>query len=214
MEVQRHDIRTRDGHRLDAELARPDDPTWGVVLVHPHPQFGGSMHNHVIDALFTAMPEYGATVMRFNFRGVGTSQGTFDDGNAERLDLLAAVETVSELLGRDAHGVIVAGYSFGADIALALDHLSIAGWWAVVPPLSVHPPDAYLAAHDERPKRVLIAENDEFNPPAQAQSKLAGWTNLEAATLPGVGHMLDNQGPALVKDLASFAERVRAPAPG
>ena len=131
MQAERHDIRTRDGHRLDGELARPESPSWGVVLTHPHPQYGGSMHNHAIEALFAAMPQHGAATFRFNFRGVGTSQGSFDHGDAERLDVLAAVETVSELLGRDAHGVVLAGYSFGADVALALDHLSIAGWWVV-----------------------------------------------------------------------------------
>ncbi|MDH3704773.1 MAG: hypothetical protein OES57_01825 [Acidimicrobiia bacterium] len=208
MQVERHDIRTRDGHRLDAELATPAEPTWGLVLAHPHPQYGGSMHNHVIETLFRAMPDHGAVAMRLNFRGVGTSQGSFDDGNAERLDLLAAVETVSELLGRDAHGVILAGYSFGADIALAIDHLSISGWWAVAPPLSVHPADAYLAATDPRPKRVLVPELDEFNPPAQAQPKLADWVNVDPATLPGTGHMLENQGPVLVTDLAAFADLV------
>ena len=148
--------------------------------------------------------------MRLNFRGVGTSQGSFDDGHAERLDLLAAVETVSELLGRDAHGVILAGYSFGADVALAIDHLSVAGWWVVAPPLAVHSADEYLAAGDPRPKRVLVPENDEFNPPAKAQPVLAAWVNVEPATLPGATHMLENQGPALVSDLAAFAERIAA----
>ncbi|MDH4171405.1 MAG: hypothetical protein OEW42_17625 [Acidimicrobiia bacterium] len=208
MEPQRHDIRTRDGHRLDAELAMPRQPRWGLVLTHPHPQYGGSMHNEVIDALFRAMPDHGAVCLRFNFRGVGTSQGEFDDGRAERLDVLAAVETVSGLLGREAQGVIVAGYSFGADVALALDHLSIAAWWAVAPPLAIHADDDFLAARDERPKRILVPELDEFNPPERAREKMADWINVEPATLPGVGHMLENQGPTLVADLAAFAAKL------
>lgn len=209
MEPMRHDIKTRDGHRLDAEMARPDEPTWGVVIAHPHPEYGGSMHNDVVDALFRAMPAHGAISFRFNFRGVGTSQGAFDQGQGERLDVLAAVETISEMLGRDAHGVVLAGYSFGADVVLSLDHLSVSGWWAVAPPLAINAGgEPFLAAADGRPKRILVPENDEFNPPDQARATLAGWTNVEPATLPGTNHVLAGQGPTLVADLAAFARRL------
>src|SRR5687767_6561224 len=74
-------ITTDDGLTLEAELAPADrTPRAGMVLCHPHPQYGGSMRSLVISALFDALPAAGVTCLRFNFRGVENSEGFYDEG--------------------------------------------------------------------------------------------------------------------------------------
>src|SRR5205807_6967937 len=85
-------LKTADGLVLEGELAVPDEPWAAAVLAHPHPQFGGNMRSIVIGALFAALPSAGVAALRFNFRGVESSGGSFDDGRSERLDVVAAVD--------------------------------------------------------------------------------------------------------------------------
>ena len=128
-------LHTSDGVVLEGELARAEPtPRAGAVLCHPHPQYGGTMRSIVIGALFEALPSAGITCLRFNFRGVEGSTGTFDAGKGERVD---AATAVAELSGALPPGVplVLVGWSFGADIALALRDAAIAAWFAVAPPL-------------------------------------------------------------------------------
>lgn len=105
--------------RLESLLEEPDPNQKiinAVVICHPHPQFGGTMHNKVVYRMARAARNNGSAVLRFNFRGVGTSSGTYDGGLGEQDDLRAAM-----LYMRERHpGVplLVAGFSFGARIAL------------------------------------------------------------------------------------------------
>jgi hypothetical protein len=89
-----------------------------VAICHPHPRFGGSMENNVVIALTDALCDAGVAVLRFNFRGVGGSEGAFDRGAGEVDDAIAAVESLSihprVLPGR----IGIVGYSFGAWMAL------------------------------------------------------------------------------------------------
>ena len=83
-----------------------------VVLCHPLSTEGGSMHNKVVTMAARSLRELGATTVRFNFRGVGESSGTFDHGNGERGDLLAVAAWVREQRPQD--DLWLAGFSFGA----------------------------------------------------------------------------------------------------
>jgi alpha/beta superfamily hydrolase len=106
------------GASLEAALQMPSDAArHGVVVVcHPHPLYGGSMHNNVVNALCDAALQEGLAALRFNFRGVGASSGTHTGGAGEEDDVIAAIETASqEVDGRAAIGL--AGYSFGASMA-------------------------------------------------------------------------------------------------
>ncbi|MDH3682045.1 MAG: hypothetical protein OEV40_19075, partial [Acidimicrobiia bacterium] len=97
--TNRFEIETTDGVSLEAEAAAPGDgppPSGAVVACHPHPLYGGSMHANVVDALFRTLPGLGAAVLRFNFRGAGSSGGIHDEGRAERLDVEAAVAAAKE----------------------------------------------------------------------------------------------------------------------
>ena len=88
----------------------------GVVICHPHPLYGGSMHNNVVEALEEGFLQSGFTTLRFNFRGVGQSEGSYDDGDGEVQDAIAACGYMRHILGGDAP-LVLAGYSFGAWIA-------------------------------------------------------------------------------------------------
>jgi alpha/beta superfamily hydrolase len=98
-------LTTTDGIRLEAQIDVPDGVHGAVVLCHPHPLYGGSMHDGVPDALFRALPARGIAAIRFNFRGVGASTGTHDKGDAERHDVAAAIDALVAAL--DARGLDV-----------------------------------------------------------------------------------------------------------
>ena len=83
---------------------------YSVVITHPHSLMGGNMHNNVVISAWDAAVQQGLSVLRFNFRGVDRSSGSFDEGNGEIHDIAAAVEYVKK-------PVIIIGYSFGAWVA-------------------------------------------------------------------------------------------------
>ena len=87
-----------------------------VVLSHPHPQHGGTMHNKIVTIMERAMRELGLRTVRFNFRGVGRSEGVFDDGYGETDDLFALTEWVRRT--REDDQLWLGGFSFGAYVAL------------------------------------------------------------------------------------------------
>ena len=83
----------------------------GVVISHPHPQMGGSMINNVVESTVSAFFKNGFSTLRFNFRGVGASEGSYDGGRGEQDDVRGAVACLREKGKRD---IMLAGYSFGA----------------------------------------------------------------------------------------------------
>lgn len=83
----------------------------GVVITHPHPLYGGEMHNPVVDALKNVYADQGYSTLRFNFRGAGASEGTHDNGRGEQQDVLACIKFL-KAAGIESYDL--AGYSFGA----------------------------------------------------------------------------------------------------
>ena len=90
-----------------------------AIVLHPHPQFGGTMNNRVVYALHYAFYNMGFTVLRFNFRGVGRSQGEYDQGQGELTDAATALDYVQQL-NPNAPFAWVGGFSFGAWIGMQL----------------------------------------------------------------------------------------------
>ncbi len=90
-----------------------------ALLLHPHPQFGGTMNNQIIYQMYYAFAERGFSVLRFNFRGVGRSQGSFDHGSGELSDAASAMDW-AQALNPDARACWIAGVSFGAWIGMQL----------------------------------------------------------------------------------------------
>ena len=102
--------------RLEALLnAGAENPAYAAVVAHPHPLFGGTMHNKVVFHAMKALNGFGIPVLRFNFRGVGTSQGEHDQGRGEVEDVRAALEYMKQSFNVP---LIFAGFSFGAATGL------------------------------------------------------------------------------------------------
>ncbi|MDE0614938.1 MAG: alpha/beta fold hydrolase [bacterium] len=182
-------LATADGLSLEAQWAVPAGPRNRVVIAHPHPQYGGNMHSLVVSTLFTHLVGSGCAVLRFNFRGVGGSEGEHDFGEGEQLDVRAAVDALAAV-GNEECPLVLAGWSFGADMALTCDAPELAGWFLVAPPLRVVNADRFKAAGDPRPKWLAVPERDQFNPPDEAQSTVADWTNAEIHPIGGADHFL------------------------
>ena len=106
--------------RLEGVLALPDGggPHPGVVVCHPHPQYGGDMDNNVVQIICAALHALGIAMLRFNFRGVGRSGGAYNGGRGEAEDAAAALRHLEALPEIDPGRVGLAGYSFGAAVAL------------------------------------------------------------------------------------------------
>ena len=109
------------GTELEGRLHFPDGeelPIGGVAVCHPHPQYGGDMDNTVVIEIVRALLDRGIAAMRFNFRGVGNSQGSYGGGTKERMDAIAAMNAVANNDLAPLKQVGLAGYSFGGGVAL------------------------------------------------------------------------------------------------
>jgi uncharacterized protein len=104
---------------LEGMIAKPTSTVQrGTVICHPHPLYGGSMYNNVVEAALEAMWRLGWATLRFNFRGVGRSEGEHGGGSGEADDAAAAVRYLAEELTLSPQQIVLAGYSFGAMAAL------------------------------------------------------------------------------------------------
>ena len=122
--------------RLEGRYHHNEEDTSPIALIlHPHPEQGGTMKNRMVVSLFNLYKERGYSVLRFNFRGVGRSQGVFDSGVGELSDAASALDWLQGY-NPNARAVWVAGYSFGAWVAMQLlmRRPEIAGFIAVSPP--------------------------------------------------------------------------------
>ncbi len=186
--VRRSVLTTRDGLDLRAEWREVPSPSAAAVVCHPHPLHGGTMHAPVVDALFHALPADDVTTLRFNFRGVQGSEGRFDHGRGERLDVEAALMALAER--HPGIPIWLAGWSFGADVSLAVDGPAVAGWFAVAPPLALVGPEEMVAGRDDRPTLLVCPEHDQFRTPEAATAVTADWAATEVMTVPMADHFL------------------------
>lgn len=110
-----------------------------AVILHPHPQHGGTMNNKVVYNLYYVFVKKGFSVVRFNFRGVGRSQGEFDNGQGELSDAAAALDWLQSV-NPNASACWVAGFSFGAWIGMQLlmRRPEIEGFISIAPPANVY----------------------------------------------------------------------------
>ena len=194
-------LHTTDGLSLEAEIRLPGSAeaaahapsgavSGAVVLAHPHPQQGGSMASLVTSELFRLLPASGLGVLRFNFRGVGTSEGNYGEGRAERADIVAAIDALAERW--PARPLVLCGWSFGGDTSLSVVDERLSGWVAIAPPLRILPLEELSAASgvDPRPKLLIVPEHDQFRPPAPAAEATAAWTNTRIEPIAGADHFL------------------------
>ena len=122
MAATRHDITFASGDlAIEGTLHLPSEKGRfpGVVICHPHPQFGGDMYNVIVASLAQSLCARGIAALRFNFRGVDMSEGSFDGGAGEIEDAVEAMNFLSLSDNIDSSRIGIAGYSFGAAIAFA-----------------------------------------------------------------------------------------------
>lgn len=180
---------TADGLRLEGEHAVPSDPVALVVLCHPHPQHGGTMRSLVTAALFSSLAADGIATVRFNFRGVEGSEGEHGGGDAEPDDVLAVLDATASLAPGAAR--LLAGWSFGGDVALRVHDDRLAGWVGIAPPLRFAGGlggDFGAVAEDERPKLLVLAQHDEVREPASVADQVAAWRSTRVEIVPGASH--------------------------
>ncbi len=200
-------LSSADGVSLEGELSLPAvAPSAACVLCHPHPSYGGTMRSLVISELFASLPDAGIACLRFNFRGVEASGGSFDEGNGERLDVVAALERMAGTPSAPglAPGIplVALGWSFGADMALASVTSDVTAWVGIAAPLRFA--ENFAAETDPRPKRILLAEHDEFQAPDIAGTRLDSWVNTSVTVVPGASHHFVGRTDRLVHHVREF----------
>ena len=188
-------LHTADGLELVGELSLPldRDPVATLVCLHPLPTHGGMMDSHVIRKAAFRLPALaGVAVLRFNTRGTssvqGTSQGSFDDGDAERLDVAAAIEYAEF---HDLPNLWILGWSFGTDLALmhGLDP-AVHGAILLSPPLRYSGPEHLAAwAASGKPVTALVPEHDDYLQPPEARERFAAVPQAEVLGIDGAKHL-------------------------
>ncbi len=110
-----------------------------AIILHPHPQGGGTMNNAITLALYQMFVKRGFATLRFNFRGVGRSEGTFDNGIGELSDAASALDWL-QAMNPESSGTWVAGYSFGALIGMQLlmRRPEVKGFISIAPPANMY----------------------------------------------------------------------------
>ena len=148
--------------KLEALLEEPEDqdPNRTVLVCHPHPQFGGTMHNKVVYRIARALRRAGAVVLRFNYRGVNLSEGQYDNGVGEVEDARAALAVLRSRYPDLPFSL--AGFSFGSRIVLKLG-CEIAGVTSVIAvgfPANLS--DSQALGQCPVPKVFIVSRNDQF----------------------------------------------------
>lgn len=193
--------------RLEAIWRPRDEPAGRVALVlHPHPLYGGTMHNPVVFRCARSLEEAGFETLRINFRGVGESTGAHDQGRGETDDARAALDFLLEQAPA-ARDVVVAGYSFGAMVGLRLGcaDTRVTRLIAIGTPAGMA--DLSCLAGCAKPKLFVHGERDDVAPLATLEALLAGRVAPphELRVVPGAGHFFEIGMEELEAAMRAFA---------
>jgi len=190
-----------------------------ALMLHPHPQHGGTMNNKVVYTLYQTFARQGFSVLRFNFRGVGRSQGEFDRGEGELSDAAAALDWL-QAYNEKASACWIAGFSFGAWIGMQLlmRRPEINAFAAVAPPANMF--DFSFLAPCPSSGLVVQGEADDLVPESSV-SKLVNKLSqqrdiaIDYRVVPGANHFFTNQLDALTGHVEDYINQPRPePQPG
>lgn len=188
-------LQTADGLSLVGELALPEDrePVATVVMLHPLPTQGGMMDSHLFRKAANRLPALAHfAVLRFNTRGTaseqGRSEGSFDDGEGERLDVAAALDLVEY---DDLPEPWLVGWSFGTDLAIRYGcDPSVRGAVLISPPLrSAGDADLARWAASGKPLVAIVPELDDFLRPDEARRRFAAVPQARVLAVAGAKHL-------------------------
>lgn len=206
------------GHdELEGLLRLPDElattPRMAAVICHPHPQFGGTMHNKVVFRIAQALVDAGIPALRFNFRGVGRSSGRYDHGRGERDDVHAALDA---LAGRYPDTPLcLGGVSFGAWVGLPVGCADA----RVRQLIGAGVPVSLLSVGDlagcNMPKLIVQGEQDQYGP---AQEIQAWFEHLPApkhlSVIAAADHLFTRQQAELYAAVYAYFAGTAPPTPG
>ena len=183
--------------RLEARYHHEPDPRSPIALIlHPHPQFGGTMNNRVVYNLHYAFLNMGFNVLRFNFRGVGRSQGEYDQGIGELSDAASALDYLQSM-NQNAKHCWVAGFSFGAWIGMQLlmRRPEITGFISVSPPANMY--DFSFLAPCPSSGLIINGSSDRVVPPPSVEELVSKLHEQKGITIThevieGAGHFFED----------------------
>ena len=181
-----------------------------AMVLHPHPQFGGTMNNKIVYDLFYMFQKRGFTTLRFNFRGVGRSQGSFDNGVGELSDAASALDWVQQV-HPEAQVTWVAGVSFGALIGMQLlmRRPEIRGWLSIGAPASMYD-FSFLAPCPASGIFIHGAQDTVVQP--QAVTKLVEKLRTQKhitvhhEEIPRANHFFENEQEELMKSVDNYLD--------
>src|SRR5208282_3741805 len=182
--------------QLEGLMASPTAASGAAVVCHPHPTYGGSMHNNVVEAVLDALWRRGYATLRFNFRGVGESEGEYDGGQGEADDARAAVSFLAERAAVKA--VTLAGYSFGASVAMRAGLADAAIDRVIAVALPIAMTNSGVGGPAAKPVLLVSGDCDSYSPvdPLRALAlKLGDAAHLEI--IGGADHFFGGDEPRL-----------------
>lgn len=210
MKVENPELRSTDGLELEAELSIPDDPRAGLVFCHPHPKMGGTMNAPLMLAVTDELVKRDWAVLRFNFRGIGGSEGEASTGSAEVADAEGAVKFMRARF--PGLPIAIAGWSFGAAVAtrVAAAEDDLAALVAIAPAVRAKPgiTDGLPPADSvglRIPALVLCAVNDELVDVEDGR-KWAETAQTEFHAMPGANHFFWAKYDKLAEAVAEFLD--------
>ncbi|MCX5577087.1 alpha/beta hydrolase [Kaistia terrae] len=182
-----------------------------AIILHPHPQFGGTMNNAITYQLFYMFAKRGFAVLRFNFRGVGRSQGEFDHGEGELSDAASALDWV-QTIHPDARACWVAGFSFGSWIGMQLlmRRPEIEGFISIAPQANLY--DFSFLAPCPSSGLIVHGDQDKVAPPKDVQTlvdklKTQKGIIVEQTIMPGANHFFEGQVEPLIDICGNYVDK-------
>ena len=189
--------------RLEALYRDLQDPAAVAIVCHPLPSGGGTLHNKVVFRAARGLENADVATLRFNFRGVGASGGTFDGGNGEQDDFLAALAWV-----RKKHPetkIIAGGFSFGAWVAsrAACEVPDVAAVFLIGTPVDKY--DFSYLRHCEKPMLFLHGTQDEYGEVSKVEALVQKVRNAESVIVTGADHFFTKQVEAVEETMRGWA---------
>jgi uncharacterized protein len=194
--------------QLEAIYRPKGDSSDRVALVlHPHPQHGGTMHNKVVFRAAKALQESGIETLRFNFRGVGQSTGEYDEGRGEADDARIALDFLLASQP-NAREVLIAGFSFGSIVGLKIgcSDVRVHRLIAIGAPAKMGSLD--FLRECRKPKLFVHGLEDNIAPLAPLEAfleQLPAESNYKLVRIAGAGHFFDDQAEELMRAIKQFA---------
>ena len=205
-------IFTGPGGRIEGRYhpARQKNAPIGIVL-HPHPQFGGTMNHQIVYQIYYAFVHRGFSALRFNFRGVGRSQGGFDHGIGELSDAAAALDW-AQSVNTEARSCWIAGFSFGAWIGMQLlmRRPEIEGFISIAPPANLY--DFSFLAPCPSSGLIIHGDKDAVVPPRDVTNlveklKTQKGIVIEQKVVAGANHFFDGRVEPLMTAIGQYLDK-------